>query len=234
MTEPKPKRWSEPQPEVDPVLRSVARYAQRLEPDAATVQRLILATAGRKAPPRSLAMRRFSVGVALGLAAAFGGVAWANYGSRWFAAPERVVESAKPAAAPPTLAPRLREPALRSAAPLAVSPAPAPSALGAPPLPATPSVAAARPEASSAQDDSVLLQQARAGISADPSRALTLTRDHELRFPASPLVEEREALRIEAFARLGRGSEAARALEAFETRYPRSPYRRRLRSLVSP
>jgi hypothetical protein len=233
MTE--PKRWSEPQPEVDPVLRSVARYAQRLEPDAAAVQRLILATAGRKAPPGSLAIRRFSVGVALGLAAAFGGVAWANYGSRWFAAPQRVVESAKPAAAPPTLAPRLREPALRSAAPVAaVSPAPAPSAVGATPLPATPSVAAARPEASSAQDDSVLLQQARAGISADPSRALTLTRDHELRFPASPLVEEREALRIEAFARLGRGSEAARALEVFEARYPRSPYRRRLRSLLSP
>jgi hypothetical protein len=233
MTE--PKRWSEPQPDVDPVLRSVARYAQRLEPGADTVQRLILATAGRAAPKRSPIVRRFTVGVALGLAAAFGGVAWANHASRWFGASASVVERAKPAVRAITPAPPLPAPGTQpSAAPEPASPAP-PPAVAVTTLPAvTPSFGPAGARASSAPDDATLLQQARSSIGSEPSRALTLTRDHELRFPASPLVEERQALRIEAFARLGRGSEAARELAAFEARYPRSPYRRRLRSLVSP
>jgi hypothetical protein len=83
-------------------------------------------------------------------------------------------------------------------------------------------------------EDSGLLQQARASVGDNPARALTLTRDHEVRFPSSLLVEERQALRIEALARLSRGVEAASELQSFEGRFPRSPYRRRLRSLVTP
>ena len=237
MTE--PKRWSEPQAGVDPVLSSVARYAQRLEPDVAAVQRLILATAGRQAPERSPALRRFTVGVALGLAAAFGGVAWASYGARWFGPKQPVVEPRAPRTAPATPEPRALSLAAANPEPLeAASALPLPRMV-VPSPPVTPATAAAAVGADSAHADSThadsaLLQQARASVGGDPSRALTLTRDHEVRFPASPLVEERQALRIEALARLGRRSEATRELDGFEARYPRSPYRRRLRSLVSP
>jgi hypothetical protein len=218
---------------VDPVLRSVARYAQRLEPNAAAVQRLILAAAAPPTPTRSPALRRFSVGVALGLAAVFGSVAWASYSQRWFVAKPPTVELPARPAAPPELAPRVLTPLVPSAAPVAaVSAAPPPLAVVAPP-PVPPSPASASASGSSAHDDSALLQQARARIGAEPSRALTLTRDHEARYPTSALAEERQALRVEALARLGRSSEAARELEDFEARYPRSPYRRRLRSLVS-
>ena len=62
---------------------------------------------------------------------------------------------------------------------------------------------------------------------------MTLTRDHELSFPESLLTEERQALRVEALARLGRSSEAEQELTGFEQRFPRSIYRRRLRSLVT-
>ena len=102
--------------------------------------------------------------------------------------------------------------------------APASSASGAPlrrapaPLGAAASVGA--------EQDAALLQQARRAASADPARALTLTRDHELHFPESGLSEERQALRVEALARLGRAAEAARELAAF-LQYPTASRRNR-------
>jgi len=83
-----------------------------------------------------------------------------------------------------------------------------------------------------AEQDAALLQQARRLVASEPARALTLTRDHELHFPGSPLTEERQALRIEALARLGRRAEAERELATFDQRFPRSIYRHRLRALL--
>jgi hypothetical protein len=71
-------------------------------------------------------------------------------------------------------------------------------------------------------------------MGSDPGRALTLTRDHELHFPNSVLLEERQALRIEALARLGRRAEAERELQTFTARFPRSIYTRRIQALTSP
>jgi hypothetical protein len=93
------------------------------------------------------------------------------------------------------------------------------------------SLAAAPP---STAEDTQLLQQARAVVGSDAGRALSLTREHERRFPGSVLTEERRALRIEALVRAAQAGAARRELEAFERSYPRSPYRRRLRSLISP
>jgi hypothetical protein len=224
MTE--PKRWSESGSEVDPVLRSVARYAQGLEPDAVALRRLILATAPAK--PKRPVMRRFVTGVAVGLAAAFGGAAWASYGG-WLVNPARAPESAH-VSAPAPVEPRSLPPR--------VAPAPAPSVAETPePIAsATPSTASAPAPSTSSSllDDTALLQRARSLATSEPSRALSLTREHEARFPGSPLAEERQALRIEALLRLGKAGDAARELDAFEQRYPRSPYRRRLRSLLTP
>ena len=52
--------------------------------------------------------------------------------------------------------------------------------------------------------------------------ALASLAEHARRFPAGRLVEEREALRIQALSRLGRGGEARRAAAAFRVRFPRS------------
>jgi hypothetical protein len=82
--------------------------------------------------------------------------------------------------------------------------------------------------------DAQLLQEARSLLLGNPTRALSLTRDHELHFPGSPLTEERLALRIEALARLGRKTEASAALAGFRTRFPRSIHARRLLALGLP
>jgi hypothetical protein len=97
---------------------------------------------------------------------------------------------------------------------------------------ATPVVAVSAPPPRNGAEDTRLLHEARSSVASNPARALTLTRDHELYFPNSALNEERQALRIEALARLGRHAEAARELIVFEQRFPRSIYARRLRALL--
>jgi hypothetical protein len=79
-------------------------------------------------------------------------------------------------------------------------------------------------------DDAELLRMARAAMRSQPNRALALTQTHTKRFPLSELAEERAALQVEALRRLGQIAEFTRAREAFELRFPSSPYRRRLRA----
>src|SRR5690606_23618942 len=81
-------------------------------------------------------------------------------------------------------------------------------------------------------DEVTLLEQARERMSTDPAGARDLAAEHARRFPSGAFSEEREALRIEASARLGEDAEAAQQYRSFERRYPRSPYQRRLRRWV--
>jgi hypothetical protein len=68
-----------------------------------------------------------------------------------------------------------------------------------------------------------LLQQTRASVAAGRfSAALDSVAEHERRFPAGRLREERDALRVKALAGLGRGDDARGAAERFRARYPRS------------
>jgi hypothetical protein len=68
-----------------------------------------------------------------------------------------------------------------------------------------------------------LLQQARASVAAGRfSAALDSVAEHERRFPAGRLREERDALRVKALAGLGRSDDARGAAERFRARYPRS------------
>lgn len=231
MTE--PTRWSDSKAELDPVLRSVVRYGQGLGPGPEQLQRLLRVVTSRHAPVASRrGWRRFGVGVALGFVAAFGGVAWASYGAGWFGGPSPAASGAPPAPSAPVVQGRQLEAPAAVTAPTVV-PLPAPNEPSAPVASAgNVSPLATAPPSSAA--DTELLQQARAVVGSDASRALSLTREHERRFPSSVLSEERRALRIEALVRLAQPGAASRELEAFERSYPRSPYRRRLRSLVSP
>ena len=69
-----------------------------------------------------------------------------------------------------------------------------------------------------------LLEQARAALAKeDFAQAIQLVAEHTRRFRTGRLVEEREALRIEALAGLGRRNDARRAAAEFETRFPNSP-----------
>lgn len=246
MTE--PKRWSSPQSEVDPVLRSVLLYGRNLSPDSQQLQAILRGAEPRRSTPQR---RRLVAFVVAGAAVACAGVAWAGYASGVF-------DTARPAASapvahgtPPIEASRAsapRTPAAASSAtdsalpdngpvlPMAPS-APVGGATSARLEPAAPKLEPSVPKLAPAsplppEQDAALLQQAQRLVAGDPARALTLTRDHELHFPASPLAEERQALRIEALARLGRHPEAARELASFDQRFPHSIYRHRLHALL--
>ena len=68
-----------------------------------------------------------------------------------------------------------------------------------------------------------ILQPARAALAGgDSSSALTAIAEHERRFPAGQLAEEREALRVEALLSAHRTDEARSAAAAFRNRFPRS------------
>ena len=231
MTE--PKRWSSSGSEVDPVLRSVLRYGQGLTPSSQQLQRLLQATSAR--PVRR--SRRWASTSVVALAAVLGvaGGAWAAYVSGFVRTPARPLAAAS--ASPSAHVASAPRSGLGGAAPVLSSPAPpaplstqavvpSPSKRLAPPAPSTPGLGS--------EQDAALLQQARRAVLAEPARALTLTRDHELHFPNSALTEEREALRLEALARLGRTADAARELAVFDARFPHSIYARRLHSMITP
>jgi hypothetical protein len=229
------KRWSSSESDVDPVLRVTMRYAREIKPTTEQVGMLLQATASRRAgAPKSF--RRSLWGMAAVAAAFVSGAALAAY----------VVDSksSQPPPQPALSVPRavLTPPALppASAATRAIAaprPLEVPSVAPRKPISPTPShLPAPLPSnaAPSVDQDALLLQEARAVMAQDPSRALTLTRDHELRYPTSALAEERQALRIEALARSGGREEAQRELQTFKARFPRSIYGRRLQGLVSP
>jgi hypothetical protein len=68
-----------------------------------------------------------------------------------------------------------------------------------------------------------VLQPARRAVAQrDFGRALGAITDHQRRFPAGKLTEEREALRVKALLGLGRTAEAERAGTAFRARFPHS------------
>lgn len=227
------KRWSNPGSEVDPVVRAVMRYARDLEPSSEQLGALLEATATSRRSQRRWRARRSLWSIAAIAAVFMSGAALAAYAVRaqheTAAAPAAQTSRPAPERKPPAKAPP------KSAVVLLPSAEPLPTAsIKVAPSPiSAPAVTAPSP-APAVQSDAGLLQEARASMSQNPARALTLTRDHELHFPASALTEERQALRVEALARLGRRTEAERELQTFDTRYPRSIYRRRLQGLLEP
>jgi hypothetical protein len=87
--------------------------------------------------------------------------------------------------------------------------------------------------ASQLREESAMILGARRVLRAgDPARALTLLDAAQARFPGGILVQEREALTIEALVRSGQRALATRRAEAFLRDYPKSPHATDVRSFV--
>ena len=85
-----------------------------------------------------------------------------------------------------------------------------------------------------ARDESLLISGARSTLRAGNAASALQLLDHAAsRFPQGVLVQEREALRIEALVALGRTGEARARAQAFITAYPNSPHLGRVRPLTN-
>ena len=93
----------------------------------------------------------------------------------------------------------------------------------------------AAPVASGARDESRLVGSARSALRAgNAAYALQLVESAASRFPLGTLIQEREALRIEALVALGRTAEATTRARAFAAAYPKSPHLGRVMKAISP
>lgn len=117
-------------------------------------------------------------------------------------------------AAPPTVA----------AAP--AEPAPSPSGLRLEDLPRAPTATATVANAAHGEDlakERAVLDVARSALGrGDAANTLVATAEHERKFPQGALIEEREALAIQALALQGRRTDAQARGDRFRKRFPRS------------
>ncbi len=80
-----------------------------------------------------------------------------------------------------------------------------------------------------------MLQPARQAVARqDFAAALAAIAEHQRRFPAGQLAEEREALRVKALLGAGRAAEAQHAGDAFRERFPRSALGHSIDTMVGP
>lgn len=137
---------------------------------------------------------------------------------------ERDDEAREPVDAPPP-APttsELREP---EPAPVEVRAARTPSPSRAPDREVVP------PADTSLAEELAIVRRIRAAIDRDdPEAALVAVAEHERRFAAGQLVEERKSLRIEALCRAGKLPQARAESQAFVRDHPGSPHVDRVRS----
>jgi len=81
---------------------------------------------------------------------------------------------------------------------------------------------------SPAEIEADLLERARSALASNPSRALSLTTEHKLRFPGGVLAQEREVIAIEALRKLGKSDQASLRADQFAKQYPGSAHRHKL------
>lgn len=182
---------------------AVARLAERLAPQ------LQAPSPGAGAPATSNVGLR--VLAASGVAIVAVATLWSSAGT----APSAKLIAAKTALVVPVVA---------ASAPSPVSStAPAPQAVPAkPPSPPQPAASVALKGPS----ELALLSAARRALSTNPEQSLALTETHRVRFPGSPLAQERDVIRLDALARLGRKAEAANAATQFRSQYKGSAHQR--------
>ncbi len=82
-------------------------------------------------------------------------------------------------------------------------------------------------------EEASMLEQARAAIATNPSRALELAQRHAARFPTGQLGMEREIVAIEALRAMGRGAEARGRAESALVRARGGFYEERIRNLLT-
>jgi outer membrane biosynthesis protein TonB len=239
-----PVRWSTDAgapPAMRALLRAVADdgpSGNELASLKARVQPLL------SSPATPSAMRWLTSARAIGIGVAVIGAGLAGYLALRTDRATAPIAQPAPAVEPTPAPPPLVE--APPAAPPAPSPAPSPAPVEAPasaPKPEpkraaahgkpTAKPAAIAPAPPPAVSEVELLEQARTAMrSGDAGRALELIGEHERLYADGALVEEREALVIEALAKLGRRDEARARWMKFATSYPRSNYRGRLQRVM--
>jgi outer membrane protein assembly factor BamD (BamD/ComL family) len=79
-----------------------------------------------------------------------------------------------------------------------------------------------------------LLRRARSALNdGDPTQALARLTVHAETFARGQMVEDREALRVQALCKAGREAEARAAATAFLARYPNSPHAARVQRICA-
>jgi outer membrane protein assembly factor BamD (BamD/ComL family) len=79
-----------------------------------------------------------------------------------------------------------------------------------------------------------LLSRARqSDAQGDYAEVLAVVADHERRYPAGRLSEEREVLRVKALVGLGRASESRQAAARFRRQFPRSVLLQKIDDLLA-
>lgn len=85
-----------------------------------------------------------------------------------------------------------------------------------------------------AQETSLLREIQRAQAASEHTRVLSLTREHERRFPKGTFAAERTLARVRSLCRLGRTEDAHAASQSFVRRHPRSHLLPQFESACSP
>jgi hypothetical protein len=104
------------------------------------------------------------------------------------------------------------------------------------PAPEQPGPSAAQPARSHAlpkgpqTSEAELLERAQQALVQHPSQALALATEHQRRFSAGVLAEEREVIAVEALRRLGRERAARERAAVFAAKYPNSVHRSRVQA----
>ena len=160
-------------------------------------------------------------------------VAWLAWGTGGTVAASGVAlavalsQPTAPSAPQPVLPPAVQPASVPKPAHVA-DPAPAVEAAA----PSSTPIRAAR-ETPPVWDEPQLIEKARKALAADPRRALSLTQEHQRRFPAGALGVEREVIALEALARTGQTAEAKRRALAFQAKYPKSIHLPRVNALLT-
>jgi hypothetical protein len=109
----------------------------------------------------------------------------------------------------------------------------APQQEPAPPHVPEPEVSQPEPLAAPSQAD-LLARAWQALARHDPQTTLSLLDDDQRRHPHGALAEERDAMRVQALAAVGKRDEARARADAFFARYPQSVHRAAVEKAVAP
>jgi hypothetical protein len=243
-----PRRWTEEGGEGTALERDLIGAGRDAGPSCeqkrtmwgAIASRAIPPATGPGAPPASGAAASTGLTVSKGAAilVLLGAGIVASYRTMLGPIPPRARSSAPATAleAPPPPAPGEQPPGASPppvGAPAAEGPRPVKVAAHSAPRPNAVAALAENARASQLREESAMILGARRVLRAgDPARALTLLDAARTRFPDGSLVQEREALTIEALVRSGQRALATKRAEAFLRDYPKSPHGADVRSLV--
>lgn len=200
---------------------------------------------------------KLTVAIVLAAAGGAGTVAWRRSGAARGRAPAAAGPTSLAARARPTIAtgPTAPAPNVAAASP-AVPPSPLPRAgtaatsrssvragelrskrgvvatAGA--VSANPVVASNRtPDESGLRDELSLVERAQRALPDDPTMALAFVEEHERRFAAPSLAQEREMIAVAALSRLGRTRDARARAELFIRQFPESAHVARMQRLTA-